>query len=527
MNIICGYNVNIDSVYRISGVEISELLKNCERAEILEKIEKPPGKILSESDFVAGLAYCMKNGCGAEWLVLERAVFEFLKNRYFEKSLVRMGGNAGIMANALSQLGVSRVIPNVAVPSKIQLSLFSGRSIYFPGLTAERKVNSEAGSGKMGSGEIDSKEIDSKEFDSKEIDSKENMYAVSSSQEPIHFVFDFSKGDTFSLYGTQIIIPRENRFIATCDNLNLRLYVNPAFEKYALEQACEIDGALISGFHLLLENYHDGSSYKTILENTLYQLKSWKTKNDKLRIHLELGHFASKKIANSVFLEFGAISYSIGMNEDELATLRHFHGVPGEEILLMEAEAVGNAVYRLASRYKLKKIVIHTREFVLTAFKPNLELNSKLVSELNSEPTSKLNSKPAPEGSADFRVLEELGDFEISSLQKIAGGKLESLRFGVSCAGAYAASGRLEGRKFVEEEALKLQESTIGKKQLNLFLKAFNGQALGQGAYAFNGEYILCMLPTLLSKNPITTVGLGDTIAARIFLRELELDVQA
>ena len=122
MNIICGYNVNIDSVYRISGVEISELLKNCERTEILEKIEKPPGKILSESDFVAGLAYCMKNGCGAEWLVLERAVFEFLKNRYFEKSLVRMGGNAGIMANALSQLGVSRVIPNVAVPSKIQLS---------------------------------------------------------------------------------------------------------------------------------------------------------------------------------------------------------------------------------------------------------------------------------------------------------------------------------------------------------------------------------------------------------------------
>jgi ADP-dependent phosphofructokinase/glucokinase len=35
------------------------------------------------------------------------------------------------------------------------------------------------------------------------------------------------------------------------------------------------------------------------------------------------------------------------------------------------------------------------------------------------------------------------------------------------------------------------------------------------------------MLPTLLSNNPITTVGLGDTIAAGIFLRELELDVQA
>lgn len=513
MNILCGYNVNIDSVYRISGIEISKLLNNFERNEILEKIENPPGKILSEPDFVAGLAYCMKNGCGAEWLVLERGVFEFLKNRYFEKSLVRMGGNAGIMANALSQLGASRVIPNVAVPSKIQLSLFSGKSLYFPGLATERKEKSKA-------------------------DSEENMHSASSSQDPIHFVFDFSKGDTFSLYGTEIVVPRENRFIATCDRLNLRLYVNPAFEKYALEHASEINGALISGFHLLLENYSDGSSYKNILENTLHQLKCWKARNDKLRIHVEFGHFASKEIASSVFLEFAAISDSIGMNEDELATFRHFHGVPGEEILLMEAEAVGNAAYRLALRYGLKKIAIHTREFVLSVFKPNFELNpksvsemnSKLVTELDSGLTPKLNSKSGLESYADFqafRKLGELDDLESLSLQKIAGRKLEALRFGVNCAGAYAASGRLEGREFVEKEASKLQESAIGRKQLEQFLKAFNGQVLGQGAYAFNGKYFIYMLPTLLSKSPITTVGLGDTITAGIFLRELELDVQA
>jgi ADP-dependent phosphofructokinase/glucokinase len=75
MNILCGYNVNIDSVYRVSGADISELLETFEMTEILEKIETPPGKILSKSDFAAGLAYCMKNGCGAEWLVFEQDVF--------------------------------------------------------------------------------------------------------------------------------------------------------------------------------------------------------------------------------------------------------------------------------------------------------------------------------------------------------------------------------------------------------------------------------------------------------------------
>lgn len=461
MKILCGYNVNIDSVYRISGAEVAELLKSFERTEILQKIENPPGKIHSKSDFAAGLAYCMKNGCGAEWLVFEQSVFEFLKKRYFEKSLVRMGGNAGIMANALSQLGASCVIPNIAVPSKTQLSLFSKKTICFPDLHNVEGKNSN-------------------------------------SQDPIHFVFDFSEGETFSLYGTEIKVPRENRFIATCDHLNFKLFVNPAFEEYALQHACEIDGVLISGFHLLLENYSDGSSYRAILEKSLSQLRQWKAANESLRIHLEFGHFASREIANSVFQDFTAISDSIGMNEDELAMLHHLHGIPKESLLHMEAKAIGNAVFKLAMQQNLKKLLIHTREFVLTVFKPDIEQNSEMDS-----------------------------SFESSTLQEASRKKLEALRFGVSCAGAYAASGRLEDRKFAEKEASKLQESAFGRQQVEIFIKAFDGEALEHGACAFKEGYILCILPTLLSKSPVTTVGLGDTLTAGTFLRELELDVQA
>ena len=485
MNILCGYNVNIDSVYRISGAEISELLENSEITEILEKIDKPPGKIFSKSDFIAGLVYCMKNGCGGEWLIFEQDVFEFLKTRYFGKSLIKMGGNAGIMANALSQLGASRVIPNVAVPSKIQLSLFSKKSIYFPHFPLQKKNSSEA-------------------------ESEEDMEIITSNQDAIHFVFDFSEGDTFSLYGKQFRVPRENRFIATYDHLNPRFFVNPAFEKYALEHAYEIDGALISGFHLLLETYADGSTYKRILENTLCNIRRWKTLNYKLQVALEFGHFISKDIATSVFLELASICDSIGMNEDELAMLHHLHGVPQKELLHMEVDAVGNATFELASKYELKKLIIHTREFVLTAFKQNSKPDLKFI----------------PEKFENFKVSGKLVDLESLRLQKMARQKIEILMFGVSCAGAYANSGRLEGRKFVEVEASKLEESTVGRKQLDIFLKAFKGQAFEKGAYAFKGEYIICMLPTLLSKFPVSTVGLGDTFTAGIFLRELEMDVQ-
>jgi ADP-dependent phosphofructokinase/glucokinase len=475
MNILCGYNVNIDSVYRITGAEISELLETFKAAEMLNKIQTPPGKIYLEADFVAGLVYCMKNGCGAEWLIINQSVFEFLKNRYFGKSLVRMGGNAGIMANALSQIGVSRVIPNVAVPSKTQLSLFSKKTIYFPENLPQTMENTLK-------------------------DSDENKSVLSSNQEPIHFVFDFSEGETFSLYGTEIKVPRENRFIATWDHLNLRLFVNHAFEHYALKHACKIDGVLVSGFHLLLENYPDGKTYKKILEDTFNQLKSWKNRNDKLQIHIEFGHFASKEIANSVFLKFAKFSDSLGMNEDELEMLYNLHGINREGLQHMEVEAISNAAFRLASKYGLKKLLIHTREFVLTAF--NFKLNSRSCSE----------SKP---------------ESETEQLQKAAEEKLEALKFGVRCAGVYAASGKLEGREFVEKEASTLQESQFGRAQIGAFLKAFNGKTLGQGAYVLKENYIICMLPTMLSRSPVTTVGLGDTLTAGTFLRGLELDVQA
>jgi ADP-dependent phosphofructokinase/glucokinase len=52
-----------------------------------------------------------------------------------------MGEKTEIMTNVFSQLRVSRVIPNVAVPSKIQFSLFSRKSISFLYAPMQREEN--------------------------------------------------------------------------------------------------------------------------------------------------------------------------------------------------------------------------------------------------------------------------------------------------------------------------------------------------------------------------------------------------
>lgn len=507
MKILCGYNVNIDSVYRIRGTELSELLEAFENSEILDKIEKPPGRVENLSDFAAGLAYCMKNGYGAEWLVFEDSVFEFLKEHYFGKALVRMGGNAGIMANALSELGASLVVPNIAVPSKLQLSLFSKKNIYFPKTTPSFPLSFS---------------------DPKKSEKQQAHEETFLDKAPIHFVFDFSEGDNFFLAGTQVSVPRENRFIATYDQLNFKLFANPAFETYALQHAAEMDGVLISGFHLLLETYPDGSSYEKYIDRTFSKLRAWKAKNKKLKTHLEFGHFTSRKIARLVFLKFSKLSESMGMNEDELAGFSDLHGTPTEGILKMDVEAVGKAALKLVSIGKFQSLLIHTREFVLSV----VALGSDLGTE-GREGTDSVTSSIA--GSVVGSIAESTtssfskSTYSVSSdsLRNEASKELKALEFGVRAAGAYASTGRLEGKDFVERKSEELEESSFGKEQLSAFLCAFEGKVLLKGAFAFREGYLLCMLPTLLSSTPVTTVGLGDTFTSGAFLRRLELDLQA
>ncbi|HJH30143.1 MAG TPA: ADP-dependent glucokinase [Methanosarcinaceae archaeon] len=439
MKILCGYNVNIDSVCSISGDDISDLLSSQDMGEITAKIEIPPNAVNSVSDFVAGLVLCMQSGIGAEWLIHEKSVFDFLKNRFFDISIIRMGGNAGIMANVMSEMGADLVVPNVVMPSGTQVALFSKKSVMLP----------------------QSNELVSKCLD-----------------ELVHFVFDFKKGETFLLNNNAVTVPRENRFIATYDSANIELAVSPDFENYALEHIKEMDGVLLSGFHMLMDVYPDGSTYVEKLNRTVEQVVTWRRSNSSLRMHAEFGHFLNSDIAYSVFSKLAKHVDSIGMNEDELAMLSGTHGVPAQCILQMDACSIIDATIRCASEFGVKRMIIHTREFVLSVC---------------------------------------AADIADPSLE------LEAMGFGVKCAATFAATGKLEGREFVEAEASALDESIFGKAQVQEVLEYIRGKQYGSGVASKYKGHMVCVLPTILCDNPIATVGLGDTFSSATFLRELEL----
>ncbi len=454
MRILCAYNVNIDSVYRINGDEISTLIRsmNLDEEDILKKVDDPPGLISSVSDFFSGLIGCMQNGEGAEWIVYKDPVFKFLKSTFFDRSSIRMGGNAGIMANVLSELGADEVIPNVLAPSKTQLSLFSRKSMIIP------------------------KEIFRKEVE-KKIDSAQNKQ-INDNRELIHFVFDFDRGDRLSIAGNEIRVPRENRFIATYDTENIKLEIDSGFELYAMRHIHEINGVVVSGFHLLMETYPDSTTYSDRLEKVIMQIRSWKKLNPRLKIHAECGDFSSKEIAYNVFSSLSGSVDSIGMNEDELSMIADIYEIPSKKIKDMDSKAILGVTVKIMSLTSHKKIIIHTRDFIISVFKNNY-------------------SSPEVE--------------------------IESMDFGIKAAATFAATGKLESRKFVESTVADLKESSYGIYQMKKMAEHISGTIYGRGLYAIKDDYTVCIVPSILTEKPVSTVGLGDTVSSATFLRYLEL----
>lgn len=467
MNILCAYNANIDSIYHIGGSELSQMLEELEAEdpafadEFNKKIISPPGSISSKFDFLAGLIACMREGTGAEWLISDSSVLDWIKETFIDGSFMRMGGNMGIMSNVLSELGASKVVPNVASLSKLQLSFFSNKSIYHP--------------------------FEGRLYKSSELEKILPKHDSNNKPELIHFVFDFRKGDVVSISGQEFTVPRENRFIATYDPLNFELHMDAEFRKYSMNHVSEMDGAIISGYHMLQENKNDLSQnnsanaspgYKEKLDTSLKQLQSWKDIRRDLHIHVEFGHFSSNDIALYAFSKLSPIVDRIGMNEDELSMLASLNGIDPKPILEMDSFAIADAAISLCNDSGLCRMIVHTREFVVS------------VSCMKND---------------DPEVI------------------IEAMNFGAGCAAAFACSGKLADRDALLGIASDIPESEFGKKECSRLSQHIEDKWKCSTVCGIHDSYQVTIVPTRICDDPISTVGLGDTISAAIFLRELEL----
>ncbi len=309
------FNANIDAILKISGSKLKELLvKNNISATSLTDISLSGFR--QPTDVLIGIVKCFSRGIAEEWVTEDINIYQWMEQNLGYDRL-QMGGQGGIIANALALLGINKVIAHTNSHPKLQADQF----LDLPNLLG--------------------------------IDENGNLQkATAISREKdiplIHWIIEFDKGDSFTLDGITFTCPKSNRFIATYDPLNMRLVMNEDFVSYLNNN--KVDYVLMSGFHPLLS--HLGGV--ALIENSVPVIKNWKQANSDLILHLEIASTQDKIIRKSIIDKIAPLADSVGLNERETIDLLE---ITGQNELATKTEKETNSTHLFEAILFLKKLL--------------------------------------------------------------------------------------------------------------------------------------------------------------------------
>ena len=442
MKIICAYPVNLDALYDLGEERISRFIQSADPSMIKSELK---GSIRSREDLISSLLYCIQYGSGAEILVESRQLAEEIEASF--PWSFRLGGNAGIMANLLAELGARPILNAPALEPRLAALLHPGVGIPVSGRLMQPSLAAER---------------------------------PDLSSEVLHFVFQFKESDRIPSPQGPISAAKDNRFIATYDPVNTRMVSNQDFDAYCQDHIQEIDGAILSGFHLAPRD-----RYREIFPPRIEQIRSWKEANPNIYIHVEMGSFQSQKIARH-FLRLLEKADSLGLNEDELETAT------------AEYSAIGSS--------PVSSTVLST---VLSTARPKMSQWQERVQK----------AAGLREHLGIFRVSVHTRDYILSIMEEgkiTAKEELLSLQKGADAAAALAATGSAKGMPPNEVNPRGLEA------QREFCRLGAEAAGVGRGAFHKRDGLVVSLMPSLLAREPRITVGLGDTATAATFYQELK-----
>jgi|SaaInlStandDraft_1057018.scaffolds.fasta_scaffold02630_7 ADP-dependent phosphofructokinase/glucokinase len=277
------FNANIDAIVQVNSDRFHNWHNSLSKP--LAQSKDLARKIESPEDVLQGLLNGFKNGIAQEWLVTDKAAFEWLQEKIGYDKL-QMGGQGGIISNVMTITGVQKVYVHTASHESRQASLF---------LDDERLLASNG------------KEL----LPAKNIEREGDIPLM-------HWILEFKKGQTLILNGEEITCPKSNRFIATYDPLNFDLHLDQAFSRALKSKDLALDVVLMSGFHMLGEKLSNGRLGIDQLQSVWQEVKSWKASHPDVMIHLEFASTQNLTIRQAIAEKVAHEVDSIGLNEQEL-----------------------------------------------------------------------------------------------------------------------------------------------------------------------------------------------------------------
>jgi ADP-dependent phosphofructokinase/glucokinase len=447
------YNSNIDFIKHLTEEDLSRLIGVFKETDIIERIETYPREIKDPLDFMARLLMSMREGKAAEIPTHNSDIHEWLKEQLgFDYAV--MGGQAGIISNLLSSLELKKVVAYIPWLSQEQAEYFVATDNLFHPKVENGKVflkhPLEAFKPNIGS--------------------------------KVNWIIEYSKNLKVSCDGRDFNVLRDNRLIISSRPKWLRLDIDKEVYEQ-LDSIFPIDGAILSGYQIIKEEYEDGTTYKDYVASSVQVIEKLKSLNPELRIHVELTSIQNRVIRKAILTEIVA---------------KHVHS------LGLDTVEVANAL-NVLSHEELSYSVIMKQEYGITSLYQGAV---QLLKDLSLE-----------------RVHVHSLGFYICILVKGHTLTLKEHRDSLLFSSILAAAKAIRGNigNFMEAEiGLDVPISSDGIEDLENFKLYCVGRKLcsleeSEYGYLYGPDHDAIIIPTKVFDKPKATVGIGDTISAGAF----------
>jgi ADP-dependent phosphofructokinase/glucokinase len=344
--VFVAFNTNVDTIKYVDEKFLK--LMDFEHFNYDEKLlEKNKNEIKTIDDFKMGLLSSMKEGKAKEWVINDMITYDYLKTKIkYDKN--RIGGQAGIVANLLSNVGVSKII------------------VYNPKLSIEEA-------------KMYKKNIKMPKFSLSNVHLVKPEDAVNSKNGKINLIFEFQKDMKVKTKNLMFYTARTNRFIISYRPKGRDPIFNNEIENNFNKFLSGVKRSFISGYQLLGKDEQALFKAKT-------QLSKIKAVNKDMKIHYEFTSEEDMELVNLLAKYVITECDSLGCNERETCILVKGLGNQklAEDIKYSDYSAVKlyEAAKFIISKTKIKRVHIHNLGYMVCVFKKRYDEPNKMLDAL-------------------------------------------------------------------------------------------------------------------------------------------------
>ena len=186
----------------------------------------------------------------------------------------------------------------------------------------------------------------------------------------VNWILEYSKDLQVSCNGRNFMVPRDNRLIISSRPKWLRLDMDKEVYEQ-LDSIFPIDGAMLSGYQMIKEEYEDGSTYEEHVARSVQVIEKLKSLNPELRIHVELTSIQNRVIRKAILTEIVAKHvHSLGLDTVEVANALNVLGHEELSYSVIRKEENGiislyQGAVQLLKDLSLERVHVHSLGFYI------------------------------------------------------------------------------------------------------------------------------------------------------------------